>query len=398
MRPLTAPLALCFGGLALAQTGLQINQGWGKVRTMEDVCRDTPEAYICRARELGINGPRPLRAVAPRVVYEQSYAPAAANGRRRDTVRFTGVPVQLPAGRARLRFFHSGAALAAGVNIKAWRDSGGLNTVADQLKAAGLPAGIQPAAILPLIGELDQLWVVVDGPGPRAASANTTAKDPEPVLLVTGSFTNPIWQQMLTGGESLDGATAVLIGKPAAVAAMQRRLRVAAAPGKLALEAEELAKEGGDFWLAGVTRLLPKGARNAGTAAPSELVEAIQRFSVTLSFREKLTADLKLHTATPKDAERLLGFYRLLEMQKSSSKDAELIANSVTAEQVASGLRFRLSVDPKELTPMVTERMKGLTQRGGGSNSTASAAPGGPKIVIQGLEEGPREIPLNGRR
>lgn len=304
--------------------------------------------------------------------------------------QLTGTPVELPAGQARLRFFHRGAALAAGINLKGWRESGAFDKLADQLKAAGVPGAQQPMALLPMLAGIEQVWVVIDGVQPGSARA---AKEPQPLLLLTGSFTDPLWEQILNSAVPLSQASAVLVGKPAAVAAMKRRLRLAAPLSQLAAEAAELSKTG-DFWLAGIPGLLPNSAKKAAAGAPPEMLASIKQFSISLQAREKLDADLKLTTSTPKAAEQLLGLYRLVEMQQLSGggKDAELVAKSLKAEQIPSGLRFRLSVDPKDLTPLVAQRMRA------GSAAPAERAANNRKIVIQGLESGPREIPLDGHR
>jgi hypothetical protein len=277
--------------------------------------------------------------------------------------------MQLPAGNARWRFFHSGAALAAGLNLKAWREAGVYTKLAEQLRAAGAPAGAE--SFLPMVEELDEVWVVVDSAGRQA----------KPVILLTGRFSHPLWKQTLSTVQPLNGATAMLIGEPAAVAAVRLRLRLPTPSSKVAVEAEALSR-GGDLWLTGNPRLVPHDG-NQSTA----MLEAVERVSLTMSFREKLTGELTLHTASPQAAENLLAAYRLIETQAATANPTEWgpVAKSLTVKSEPSALRFQLSVDPKDLAPVLAQRMK-----------VTVPSPSGPRktILIQGLEDGPREIPL----
>ena len=370
-----------YAGLATAQSDdLGINKGWGKVRTTNDLCAANPTAAPCVLREMKLDRTMRLNVPHLRVSNEPSsqavrVQPAPAQVSRLSPVgvkRFAS-PVALPAGDARWRFFDNGAAVAAGLNLKAWREAGGYGKLVERLKTAGLPGGWD--GFLPMVEELDEAWVVLE-------SAN---RPTQPVVLLRGKFTNPMWRQALSTTRPLTDAQAVLVGEPALVAAVRRRLTMQAAPGKLALEAKTLA-QGGDFWLTGIPRLMPQGAAVSGPL--SAMMESVQRFSLTMSVRDKLTGDLSLHTSTPAAAAGLLALYRLMELQSAAaiSKEWEPLAKALTVESEASTVRFRLALDPDDLAPVLAQRMKAFSP-------PPPVARG--VITIQGLEDGPREIPFD---
>jgi hypothetical protein len=383
--------ALSLGaGLATAQSDdLGLNKGWGKVRTVDDICADDPKAIPCLMRDKNNALFQPLRTQVParaarevvsvQPVLEPDAAPAPAPRPAFGATRRFAFPVQLPAGNGRWRIFHNGTALAGGFNVKAWREAGMLVKLIDQLKAAGAAGGWE--SFLPLVEELDEAWILLD----------SASKQAEPVVLLSGRFKNPIWKSMLSNSQSLAGANAVLVGNRLAVAAARRRLALPGPLSKLALEAEAISKDN-DIWMTGIPRLMPRSAREQAGAAGA-ITDTIQRFSLTVNVREKLAGNISLQTATPEAAEQLLAMYRLIETQAAAAnaKEWEPIAKALTVESDASTLRVRFLVDPSELAPVVAKRMKA---------APAGAGPMAPRknIVIQGLEDGPREIPLDAPR
>ena len=354
-------------------------------------CAANPKAAPCQVGESNSKqaqtlktGPRRLSRGLP------ARSQAAATGDRTagpalSRIKRYAVPLQLPAGDARARFFHSRTAIAAGVNLKAWREGGLYAKIGEQLKTAGVPGGWE--AFRPMIEELDEAWILLDA----------TSRQGQPVVLLTGRFENPLWKLALSARTPLTGANAVLVGEPLAVNLARQRLRLKAGiPSKLAEEAAVLAQDN-DLWVVGIPALMPKSAKGAAPANP--MVDSVERFSFAMSVRDRMTGELNLHTKTPAAAEQLLGFYRMMETQAAatSPKEWEPVAKALSVENNASTLRFKLSLDPNELTPMLAERMKG--RRPAITEERAAVPSRLPRVIrIQGLEDGPREIPFDGPR
>lgn len=284
--------------------------------------------------------------------------------------------------------------------------------------AVGQPVhggGGEAAAVNSMMAEVDQVWLVLDRvrPGNARVARPLSPEDSAFAVLITGDFRSPMWERLLAGREPLVGARAILIGKPAAIAAARARIRGIAPPGVIAREAERLAKTA-DFWIAGLPATLPPSA--AGPANESRL--SVQRFTAAISTRERLEAGLNLYTSSPEMAARLLDQYRQAERDLPSQlrqngarmagetgpeliRFVEKMAGAVVADQLGGELRFRVSIEPEELAPLIAARLPAVLAGGwlgtGTGTPPRQAGAGGPRIVIQGLEEGPREIPLNRR-
>lgn len=381
MTRLAAPLLICLIGPAEAQT----RRFGDPLVTSRKVCADNPDGVLCKALKKSEEAGRSTKPAQRRSsnswqMTEVQSASRTPRGGGRVTLPFVVEPVQLPAGEARLRFFHSHAGLALGINLAASVQNTRVRNIFEELQNRGLPAGPQASAALPMLADLDQLWLVVsETPG--------RANEPDIVGLLSGKFTHPMWEQLL-GGQSLAGAAAVLVGKPASVTRIRQKLGAPAPLGELAKAVAPLVNSG-DAWIVGIPGLMGKGS---APKAAGDMLDKVHRFLVTMSFGDTMEAEATVVTSSPLAAEQILQSYRGFEREipqgeLEAEKELVDLVRSAKVDVVDSTVRFRISVTQEQ-----AQRIARARQAFGTRGRSAG------KVVIHGMEGGPREVPLDGQR
>jgi hypothetical protein len=223
---------------------------------------------------------------------------------------------------------------------------------------------------------VDEVWVAIRPlPG----------KKTEAVTLLIGSSVESVAGDLRSKGVTvcfLDKQT-LLAGEWSAVNRALQRV-IAGAPGPMSKRAGELWS-GNDLWLiAGpemVREVLPAKGDMSGLSGAS----------LGLSLQNKIAINLLLTGTTPAQTARWAA--------KLSQDPSDLGMGDVTVEKTLRGVSVRAALDPSQLPEalrrQITDQLRPMLDMAGpGTASPATAASSGGVIVIQGLDDGPRTIPL----
>jgi hypothetical protein len=205
-------------------------------------------------------------------------------------------------------------------------------------------------------------------------------KKTEAVMLLIGSAVESVAADLRGKGVTvcfLDQRT-LLAGEWNAVNRALQRV-IAGAPGPMSKSARELWS-GNDLWLiAGpqmVKEVLPANGDTSGLTGAS----------LGLSLQNKIAVNLLLTGATPAQTARWAS--------KLSQDPGDLGMGDVTVEKTLSGVSVRATLDPAQvpdaLRRQITDQLRPVLDMAGPATAASSRG----AIVIQGLDDGPRTIPL----
>jgi ethanolamine utilization microcompartment shell protein EutS len=220
---------------------------------------------------------------------------------------------------------------------------------------------------------LEEVWVSI-----RPLPGQKT----EAVMLLMGSAVESIATDLRSKGVTvcfLDKRT-LLTGEWSAVNQALARV-IAATPGPMAKRAGELWSSN-DLWLIArrqmVNQLLPPNADTSGLTGAS----------LGLNFQNKVAIDLLLTAATPVETARWA--------TKLSQNPGDLGLGDVTVEKTVRGVSVRASLDPAQvpeaLMRQITDQIRPVLNIAGPPQASAATSSGA--IVIEGLDEGPKTIPV----
>jgi hypothetical protein len=234
----------------------------------------------------------------------------------------------------------------------------------------GADVGKQMRASVP---QIDEVWVSM-----RTLPGQKT----EAVMLLIGpavdSFATDLRSRAVTVC-FLDKRT-LLAGEYNAVNGALGRV-IAGTPGPMAKRAGELWSSS-DLWLiAGrqmLNQVLPKDTEIAGLTGAS----------LGLSLQDKIGIDMLLTAATPAETARWAS--------KLSQNPTDLGLGDVKVEKTVRGVSARASFDPAQLPDalkrQITDQMRPVMDLAGPRPASEAASSG--RIVIQGLDDGPKTIPV----
>jgi hypothetical protein len=229
------------------------------------------------------------------------------------------------------------------------------------------------------VPQLDEVWISI-----RPLPAQKT----EAVMLLIGPAVDSIAADLWNKGVTvcfLDKKT-LLVGEWNAVNRALARV-IAAAPTSFSRRAGELWP-GNDIWMIVspqmVNQLLPPPADIAG----------ITGASLGMSLQNKFTVDMLLTAATPAETARLAA--------KFTQNPAELGLGQVSVEKTLRGVSVRAALDPGQLPDalrqQITDQIRPLMELAGRPPVASSASPSNSgAIVIEGLDDGPRTIPVHNK-
>jgi hypothetical protein len=234
----------------------------------------------------------------------------------------------------------------------------------------GADVGKQWRDSIPL---LDEAWVSI-----RSLSGQKT----EAVMLLIG----PAVESIATGLRS-KGVTVCFLDKRTLLAgewnAVNQALArvIAGAPSPVFKRAGELWSAN-DLWLiAGrqmVNQLLPAGANTPGLAG----------VSLGLNLQKGVAIDMLLMGTTPAETARWAS--------KLSQDPGDLGLGDVRVEKTAGGVRIRAALDvaqlPDALRQQITDQIRPVLDIAGPPPTRATTSGGA--VVIQGLDGGPRTVPM----
>jgi len=246
---------------------------------------------------------------------------------------------------------------------------------ADADALLGMKAPALGALLGPELGkQVEEAWI---------STRSLPGQKTEVVLLLIGPGVESIAARLRSKGVTvcfLDQRT-LLSGEWSAVN-RALNLVVAGEPGPMSKRAAELSAND-DLWLiAGrrmVNQLLPPNSDASGLTGAS----------LGVSLQDKGTLNLLFTGATPAETERWASKFR--------QSPGELGLGDVSVEETVSGISVNAAFNPAQLPDTLKRQFADQLRPAlelPASPAAASAAPSGGAIVIQGLDDGPKTIPV----
>ena len=318
----------------------------------------------------------------------------------------TGVHAQVPA--ADWRFAHPDADIRASINVQTLLKSPMMATLKDQVPKENQA---QVTMGLALLSSIDRISISARQPTPTAGNAPATI-DSDALILISGGFDASFLQGML-GGAGASGGTqvkqvdphTVLVGQgpsfPLALARLAGKAPAAASGDELG--ADDLFIEGD------LTRL----AQQQSSPTPPAL-QNVRRFSLGMNVGDNVDFTMILTAASPADVQLLTKtFHDLMAQAGTDPQTASMLAKALDLREDGAKLRVHF-VPPPEMIKAAQQQaaggagaggsltslqpLLGMLGLGGGNSAPAPAKftepppSNGGKIMIYGLDDGPKEV------
>ncbi len=388
--------------------------------TQEDYCRENPKAAMCP------NG-RPVSADNPLVFYTppgltQSgpvNSPPRSGGSRPSAPALAPQTGRAPASAMALqdwRFSHQSPAMLVSINIASLLQSPMWAQLFSAFGAGG--ANLQTAAIDKIrssLGDIGQILVSISPNGTKNSSV---------LVLAKGNIESPAgaWLRSSPGTQvkRIDAIT-TLVGEGSSLEFANMRMQSKTPRSSFNPLQQTATREAlkYDAWFGLDPRQLVSmastlGASKMGGDANQALAMLgnLRGLSIGLYVRDQLRMEAVLETASPDMAARMLAAYQESEAKRKQGKAP--LEGQIWAVTEGANLRFIEIVDPSHLKsatamdpmvaqmigPQIASLMQTLTGSKPQSNAPQSASAAPPKastpgkIVIQGLDGGPKELPL----
>jgi hypothetical protein len=284
------------------------------------------------------------------------------------------------------RFAHPDADLRLSVNVQAVLRSPAFAAAMKQSQAQ-MPKEQQAAVqqVLGLVSTIERISI--------SARQKTVPKDSDVLVLVSGSFDPKTVQQFFpskgTSQVRQIGPNALLIGETASFAAALRRVE-----GPASTFHNEF--EQSDIWLDVGPRILTQ-PHNAQTPPAFRNIQAI---SLGLNLTESPELNLSLRATDAASAQQMLtGIQALMALAVPAPKESELLNTALQMRLEGDRLRVHFVAPPELMRAAQQQAASGAIPqlellRGmlGLSSAPAKEPDTGGKIVIYGLDGGPREV------
>lgn len=287
--------------------------------------------------------------------------------------RMTMTPVQVAQPEHLWRFVSPATMVVAGVRLRVLRESEAWRTAMEQV--GGL-APVQQAGMLHSLADIDEVWVAADkGPGSQ------------PVLVMRGRFDGPVWRNQLAAGYragvSID---TLLMGTAAGISTARRRIGATAAAVEMAAVARQLAADH-DIWIvANSQELIQQGLKPA--AGVPEAFTHLRGLALGIRLQDPMIAEVRAESDSAEAAAELMGWIRRSVEEQKEWRDA---GGKMDLRQDGKTIHLRMEVDAAKTRTMIAERSQPRPVR--------EPVPAKPrKVVIHGMEGGPREIPYGAVR
>jgi hypothetical protein len=383
---------LCWNGFG------QSAGGFKSYKTQEDYCRENPKMPTC------IDG-RPFKNVdlGSVGIYKPPASAPASSGGARSTAR---PPQRQQAPEASpdvalqdWRFSHSSPALLININIKSLLQSPIWKTLLSVWAAGGVDLKAEDVdKVRSALGDIGQLLISV--------SANRTST-PSVLILAKGNVDSALGLLLRSDpsmqSKRLDAFT-MLIGDPDSMrfATLQMQGHFPRKTWNPLQQTATLESQKYDVWvgvdprhLASMGSLLGGGSNQA-----TAMLANLRGFSVGIYLRDQIRIEAGLEAPSPDIAQRMLAAYQQMQARQKSGQE------QVWTTVEGAKLQFIAIVDPAQFkggpgfdsaaAQMMAPQIGPLLHALAGLGSTprpASAEPPNPsqgKIVIQGLENGPK--------
>ena len=306
------------------------------------------------------------------------------------------VPVQLGAGADRWRFAHANAAALGHVNLKVMRES---PLWGEFMREAGtkMPVG--------LLDDIDEIWISAPAvPQTKLAAGAPALKQPQPLVLMTGKFQNSDWKNIFKNQPGVANASALLVGELPVIALAKRRMLLPAAPASaLRKRAIAMGAENDMFFTMSSLAMPPTPS---GAGGPMAMFGEVKGLELGMSLRDNFKTEIRL-IAAKQAADSVLGMFEMMRGQIGKGADSEKqlaeMAKNIQVDRMDDGVSFKFAMSANEIReamakqkdtrPSVTLDETTKIRVSEPSVMPQRVKPG--KIVIQGLDEGTKEIPYN---
>jgi hypothetical protein len=321
---------------------------------------------------------------------------------------------------------HTDAKLLMGIDLKSLRESAVGRSIREQMTAQSAPAGAASplqgplqAMALGLLEQIDRVFLSSPANGSPAAKNN-----PPFLLVVEGRFPMAELKPFLQGASRryrtaevyrtsktdttsvalLEGGTLLLGDEKSVLAAMDRRGRALPPASALLARAQALASTH-DFWMIADAPLSKFQPASTSVGNPltsplaSQFASQIKGMDMGLSMRDGFQLELSLATESDAVAAQMTQLFSAqIQMAMLAQGNRPEAAEMARKLQIgAEGNRMRLNIaltkDEFEQQMRTVQAARALA---GASTPQPAARPAKPatpgKIVIYGLEGGPREI------
>jgi hypothetical protein len=276
-------------------------------------------------------------------------------------------------------FAHPDATLVGAIKPRAILDSPLLTFVTEDLGMADVNTKLMMGLVRATLGSVNEI---------RFSLQDNGTKEPDVIALVSGSFDEGLLSalaQQKAKVRRIDANTILLGNGPSLDKAAARVARTGASlRPRVSLVSE--AMEASDFWLSGQLPEMPMTA---------QLRTMLRGLALGLTVRDDLAAAFDLHAANAEQAQALVR-----ETHSAEAKMPPLYQGLLQSYVDGNTAHFRITVPRQILLDAVKNRaipgMPGQEQpRLERLAPPLLEAPAQPKkVVIQGLDSGPREIPL----
>lgn len=352
----------------------------------------------------------------PKLPTAQPVTTGAPTAARPSPITMPVKPAMLDLSKGDWRFAHPKPDLLLSINVGKIVHS---PYMAESIqKSFGMTSDVDKAKIdlaMKMIGTVDRVQI--------SLRATQVKNDPDFLVLVTGALDPMVKSMMMQPSKGSAvvareiSPSAILFGKASLIDQAARRMSGATAP----VIADSLSSS--DFWIAGDTGML-KGA--APTQLPPGL-DSLKHFALGLNFGDPLEFNANLSMLNEDGAEKLIAMYNFLAAQSATTPQAMELAKATKVERKGTEVQFRFSA------PMATiqeQMMSAAAAAGAGAGATGMgmgqlpalmgmlgmSTPGGTtaaamphattvsapapvkapqnpgKIMIYGLDDGPREV------
>ncbi len=298
------------------------------------------------------------------------------------------VAVQLAPGADPWRFAHPNASMLGHVNLRALRQS--------PLWAEMIKQGPKDAPV-GLLETIDEIWMSTPVP-PPSKTASVTPKMPEPLMLVTGKFSDPEWRKVLKNQPGISTAKALLIGDLPSANLAKRRMALPSAPTALRKRAATLGTTRDVFFV------MDGSAFPSDPQGPAAMLAGVKGMEMGVNLRDDFQSELKL-LVSKESADMLLGMFEMMRGQfgkdEPGQKQMAEMAKNIQVDRVEDGISFKFNATAAQIQEAMAARTDTRpsvpldeSTRIRVSEPATLPQPNKGKIVINGLEEGPVEIPF----
>ncbi len=305
------------------------------------------------------------------------------------------VPVQLGAGTDKWRFAHANAAALGHVNLKVMRES---PLWGEFMREAGakMPVG--------LLDDIDEIWISAPAvPQTKLAAGAPAPKQPQPLVLMTGKFQNSEWKNIFKNQPGVANASALLVGELPVIALAKRRMLLPSAQASvLRKRAIAMGAENDMFFTMNSLAMAP----TPGGGGPMAMFGEVKGVELGMSLRDNFKTEIRM-IAAKQAADSILGMFEMMRGQIGKGADGQKqlvdMAKNIQVDRTDEGVSFKFVMSANEIREAIAKQKDTKpsvtldeTTKIKVSEPAVMPQPVKPgKIVIQGLEEGTKEIPYN---